>query len=186
MEGYRGRVPRYAAPIRSPTFLVPTGTAAQCRRCKPPVSRAASAGGEWEANHPTKHNRAAISLSSAQLRLDRVWWCGQLTARHLRSRLTRPSAHADGMGLPSLSGLRKCSRDWFMHRRSKYFTYQVFASSATNAIVSDCLRWKVVLERRRAICSIAAALLGRCLESVGDEVRAPADAGRLGYRCRAG
>ena len=64
--------------------------------------------------------------SFAGLRLDRVWWCGKLTTRRLRSCLEGPAAHAAGMGLSSLSGLRKWLSDWFKHvAQDKCFMYQV-------------------------------------------------------------
>ena len=77
----------------------------------------------------------AIAQSSAEpqlgrvlsrLRLDRILWCGQLTTRRLRSSLKIPAVDTAGMGLPSLSGLRKWSSNWSNREAlSEYFTYQV-------------------------------------------------------------
>ena len=91
----------------STIFLVPTGTAAPCRRREPPVLAGEDAGGEWAVHHTTKYNRAATPQDFAQLRLDEAVCHGTHPTRRLCAVLPKPAAHAAGMGLPSLSGLRQ-------------------------------------------------------------------------------
>ena len=65
-------------PIFSTTFLVPIGTAAQCRRREPPVfkRRAQAASGMCAIAHSLIEPQLGKVLW--RLRLDLVWWCGQL------------------------------------------------------------------------------------------------------------
>ena len=87
---------------------------------------------------PTGQSRSdGISAATGQnllevaARLSLVVWEAYYSPPALS--LKQPAARAAGMGLPSLSGLRKCSSDWFKHvAQDKCFMYQVMESMRLN------------------------------------------------------
>ena len=83
----------------STIFLVPTGTAAPCRRREPPVLAGEDAGGELAVHHTTKYNRAATPQDLAQLRLDEAMCHGTHPTRRLRAVHPKPATHVAGRGL---------------------------------------------------------------------------------------
>ena len=68
--------------------------------------------------------RTGQNLLEVAARLSLVVWEAYYSPPTLT--LKEPAAFAAGMGLPSLSGLRKWLSDWFKHGcLNQYFTYQV-------------------------------------------------------------
>ena len=85
--------------IHSTTVLVPTGTAAQCRRREPPVLNARRSGGEWDVCHCTKFYRAATEQGFVEVaaRLSLVVWGAYYSPLALEAIVTGVGAATRGL-----------------------------------------------------------------------------------------